>query len=201
MFTGIVEEVARLISIEKKEGGCSLEIEARTVTEDVRIGDSISVSGVCLTVTSYNKQSFTVDVMEKTMEDTTMGTLEVDAPVNVERAVQAGGRFDGHIVTGHVDGVGQVTNREEKRSSTQFTITLPEKLMRYMIMKGSVAVDGTSLTIFAVEENEIKISIIPHTHKATKFAFLHEGDAVNIECDMVAKYIEKFTEVNDEKHD
>lgn len=190
MFTGIVEEIGSIKQIQQQANSCVLTIQANKVLSDVSLGDSIAVNGICLTVTSFSKTSFTVDVMPETMKSTSLRSLQVGSFVNLERAMPANGRFGGHFVTGHVDGIGKILSKRPVDNAVYYEISVPDHLLKYMILKGSVAVDGTSLTIFDVSSQSFTISLIPHTLKHTVLGKKEVGDIVNIECDMIGKYIE-----------
>lgn len=192
MFTGIVEEIGSIKHIQKQANSCVLTIQANKVLNDVSLGDSIAVNGICLTVTSFSKTSFTVDVMPETMKSTSLRILKVGSFVNLERAMPATGRFGGHFVTGHVDGIGKIISKRPMDNAVYYEISVPDHLLKYMIIKGSVAVDGTSLTIFGVSSHSFTISLIPHTLENTVLGKKEVGDIVNIECDMIGKYIEHF---------
>ena len=192
MFTGLIEEVGTLQSIEQGEKDYQLVIKASTVLSDVRLGDSIAVNGVCLTVTAFDRTSFQADVMPETLKATALKTLSVGSRVNLERAMTIDRRFGGHFVSGHVDGTGQITQIKPERNAVYFRIALDRELLKYLVPKGSVAVDGISLTVVDVTEADFSISIIPHTLTATNLHVKKVGDMVNIECDMMAKYIERM---------
>ena len=189
MFTGIVEEIGTLSQIKRKRDSMRLEICVRRILEDIHIGDSIAVNGVCLTVTEYTQNSFAADVMPETFMDTSLKTLCTGERLNVERAMAANGRFGGHFVSGHVDGVGRIINRREKSNALYLDISISGQLQEFVINKGSIAVDGTSLTLFHVENGIITVSLVPHTQDATILKRKKAGDFVNIECDLMAKYI------------
>ncbi|AMX83023.1 riboflavin synthase subunit alpha [Geobacillus subterraneus] len=192
MFTGIIEEIGAIEQMRQTGDAIVMTIGARRVLEDVQLGDSIAVNGVCLTVTSFTDRQFTVDVMPETVKATALCTLKPGAKVNLERAMAAGGRFGGHFVTGHVDGVGRIVRQWPKANAVYYEIEVPPSLRSYMIEKGSVAVDGTSLTIFGLSERTFTISLIPHTREATILGEKRPGDLVNIECDMIGKYVAAF---------
>ncbi|MED3842481.1 riboflavin synthase [Geobacillus stearothermophilus] len=198
MFTGIIEEVGTVEQMRQTGDAIVMAIGARRVLEDVRLGDSIAVNGVCLTVTSFTDRWFTVDVMPETVKATALKTLKPGSKVNLERAMAAGGRFGGHFVTGHVDGVGRIVRRWPKANAVYYEIEAPPPLRPYMIYKGSVAVDGTSLTIFGLSERTFTISLIPHTREATILGEKQPGDLVNIECDMIGKYVAAFLAAKEE---
>ncbi|MFC0559780.1 riboflavin synthase [Halalkalibacter alkalisediminis] len=192
MFTGIIEEIGNIQEMRSSGESMVMKIGASHVLKDVHLGDSISVNGVCLTVTSYESTFFTVDVMPETVRATSLQGLGRGSKVNLERAMSANGRFGGHFVSGHVDGIGNILAKKREHNAVYYRIGVSPDLQHYMIEKGSVAVDGTSLTIFAVDEESFTISIIPHTIEETIIGLKGVGDIVNIECDMVSKYIEQF---------
>ncbi|HLR71228.1 MAG TPA: riboflavin synthase [Pseudogracilibacillus sp.] len=190
MFTGIVEEVGIIKAMKKtSHQAIQLDIAAEVVIEDVHIGDSIAVNGVCLTVTTYNEKIFTVDVMPETIKATSLNALKVQSPVNLERAMAANGRFGGHFVSGHVDGTGMITKKEAVANAIYYDIHYPSDLRSYFIKKGSVAIDGISLTIFDVKKDSIQLSLIPHTANETTLGDKGTGEVVNIECDMLLKHV------------
>jgi riboflavin synthase len=192
LFTGIIEEIGNVQYIQKGTDAIELAIRAKRVLEDVKLGDSIAVNGVCLTVTSFTDQQFTVDVMPETISATTLKALRRDDSVNLERAMAAGGRFGGHFVSGHVDGTGKILRKSPKGNAVYYDIEADSKLLSLMMLKGSVAVDGTSLTIFGTGSGFFTISLIPHTSSHTILGEKKTGDTVNIECDMLAKYIKNM---------
>lgn len=198
LFTGIIEEKGTIKSISKGNETIVLTVTAEVVLKDVNLGDSIAVNGVCLTVTSFNKREFTVDVMPETFRSSTLSHLNNRDFVNLERAMAAGGRFGGHFVSGHVDGTGKIIEKRPEKNAIYYTIALPEHLMRYFMLKGSVSVDGTSLTIFEVTESTITVSLIPHTADHTILGSKGTGDIVNIECDMLAKYVHNMLSPKEE---
>ena len=190
MFTGIIEETGRLESTKKNTNQFQLTFSAQKVLVDVKLGDSIAVNGTCLTVTYFTKQQFTADVMPETLRATSLGSLKKGSVVNLERAMAAGGRFGGHFVSGHVDGVAILSERRKSSNAVYHFFNCSEDLLRYMVSKGSVAVDGISLTLVDVMHKGFSVSIIPHTMEGTNLPQLKLGDMVNIECDMLAKYME-----------
>ena len=192
MFTGIVEETGRIKSIRGGGDSAILEVEGSVVLSDVKLGDSIAVNGVCLTVTSFTGSSFTADVMHETLNRSSLGSLGVGSQVNLERAMPLNGRFGGHIVSGHIDGIGTVSAVREDENAVWFTVTAPANLLRYIAEKGSVALDGTSLTVAAAGRADFQVSLIPHTRDVTVLGRRKPGDIVNIECDILAKYVEKL---------
>ena len=193
MFTGLVEEVGTVRGREDVDGAARLHLAATTVTEDLAVGDSVAVAGVCLTVTDHDAGGFTADVMPESRARTTLGTLTAGAPVNLERAVRADARLGGHIVQGHVDGVGTVVSRTPGPRWDEVEISLPAPLARYVAEKGSVAVEGVSLTVTHVSDASFGIALIPTTLAATTLGTLAVGAAVNLEVDVVAKYVERLT--------
>lgn len=192
MFTGIVEEVGRITRINKvSERAIQLTIAAKEVLTDVSVGDSIAVNGICLTVTNFTEDTFNVDVMPETIKATSLCRIEEGAHVNLEPSLQPKSRIGGHFVTGHIDTVGKITRKKEVENAVYYDIAIPDELMIYFIDKGSIAVDGVSLTVFAVEEQSVTISLIPHTLAVTILGEREVGDIVNIECDMLAKHVQQ----------
>ena len=189
MFTGIVEEVGAVDSV----GPGALTITASEALDGLRPGDSISVNGACLTVTSLGGSSFSVDVVPETLRRTTLGSLEVGDPVNLERSVVVGGRLDGHIVQGHVDGTGVIESITEEADAMLVTVGASPSLMRYVVEKGFVAVDGASLTVVNCSSDRFVFTVIPYTRDKTVLGRLRAGDRVNIEADIVAKYVERLS--------
>ncbi|MCT8138810.1 riboflavin synthase [Anaerobacillus sp. CMMVII] len=194
MFTGIIEEVGTIEQIKQSGDAIVMTIASKKLLIDAHLGDSIAVNGVCLTVTSFDKERFTVDLMPETVRNTSLRQLSRGSKVNLERAMAAGGRFGGHFVSGHVDGVGEIFKKHRQDNAIYYEIKIPKNIRKYIIMKGSVAVDGTSLTVFGVTEDTFTISIIPHTLSETILGLKGPSDVVNIECDMIGKYIEQFIE-------
>ncbi|MBR3607971.1 MAG: riboflavin synthase [Lachnospiraceae bacterium] len=192
MFTGIVEEVGKIKKIERNTVSAKLSIEADKVLQEVKEGDSIAVNGICLTVTSFTKNSFTADVMHETMNRTTLGKLKENSPVNLERALSVMGRFGGHMVSGHIDGRGKIVGIEKDDNAVLFTIETTEKILRYIVEKGSIAINGISLTVARVDRKNFTVSVIPHTLRVTSLGSFQKGDEVNLENDIVGKYIEKL---------
>ncbi|MFD0050492.1 riboflavin synthase [Actinomycetes bacterium NPDC127524] len=189
MFTGIVEDIGTVGGIKKGRNSMELTILSNKITHDMHLGDSISVNGVCLTVTEYKSNSFTLDVMPETVNATSLINLKAGSPVNLERAMAANGRFGGHFVSGHVDGTGMIVKKQHKENAVYYVIEVPEYVYKYCIPKGSVAIDGVSLTVFDLSENKLTISLIPHTHKETVLGRKAPGEIVNIEADMIGKYM------------
>lgn len=174
------------------ENGGSIAVAAQRVLENTKIGDSVAVNGVCLTVTALAHDGFTADVMAETLRRSNLGALRVGDPVDLERAMAADGRFGGHLVSGHIDGVGTVASERREGIAVWLTVTAPPEILRYIVEKGSVAVDGVSLTVAAVTERDFSVSLIPHTGANTVLLQKRRGDRVNLECDIVAKYVEKL---------
>ncbi|HEX7065545.1 MAG TPA: riboflavin synthase [Bacillales bacterium] len=193
MFTGIIEEMGKIIDVHKTSDYFTLTLEADQILKDIQVGDSISVNGVCLTAASLSPSSFTVDIMPETVNATNLYQLVEGSYVNLERSMPANGRFGGHFVSGHVDGTGKIIDKEPESNAVYYRIRTSPEITRYLVMKGSVAVDGASLTVFGVTEDTFTISLIPHTMEATILGRKASGDVVNIECDVVGKYIEKLT--------
>ena len=195
MFTGIIEDIGHIESIEaiNNRAGLLLTIISEKIVSDVNLGDSISVNGICLTVTNFTDTNFQVEVMPETIAKTSLEGIANNSRVNLERAMKANARFGGHIVSGHIDGVGKITAIEADGIANWYTVQTSEPLMRYIIMKGSIAIDGTSLTVAGIEGDTFKVSIIPHTSEQTIFSTYQVGTIVNLENDIVGKYIEQFT--------
>ncbi len=192
MFTGIIEEVGSVASIRKGAHSCVLTVNASRVLEDVHLGDSIATNGVCLTVTSFTSHSFSADVMHETLNRSSLGRLHIGSPVNLERAMLAGGRFGGHIVSGHIDGVGTISSIKEDDNAVWYTVEAPSNILRYIIEKGSITLDGISLTVAKVTNSNFSVSIIPHTRAQTNLASKKVGDVLNLENDLVGKYVERL---------
>lgn len=193
MFTGIIEEKGAVKKIQKiSDYAVQLTINSTKVTEDVHIGDSIAVNGICLTVTNFTTHSFQVDVMPETIKATSLNTLTVGSDVNLERAMAANGRFGGHFVSGHIDGTGRIINKYRQENAIYYEIEIPEEFSKFLLMKGSIAVDGISLTLFDVSENTFTISLIPHTVSETILGDKGQGDIVNLEYDMLAKHVQNM---------
>lgn len=192
MFTGIIEGLGTLARVQSVGQGKRLAIEAGFSLESTKIGDSIAVNGACLTAVTLAKNRFEVDVAPETLQRTILGQAKIGDRVNLERALRLSDRLDGHLVSGHVDGVGSISNRNALANAILITVAVPPPLTRYMIEKGSVAVDGVSLTLNKVGSDFFEVSIIPHTAGLTTIGFKKPGDRVNIETDLIGKYIEKF---------
>jgi riboflavin synthase len=192
MFTGIVEEVGAIAALERGASAARMTILAATVLGDLRVGESVSVNGVCLTATTVGERSFTVDVGAETLAVTTLGDLAVGAPVNLERAMKLGQRIGGHLVAGHVDGVGCVRARRQEGSTIFLSIEAPPEVLRYCVHKGSITVDGISMTINEVTDRTIGVGVVPHTAGVTTLGHKNVGDRVNLESDLIGKYVERL---------
>ena len=192
MFTGIVEEMGQVEGIQRGRQSAILTIRAKTVLEGTKIGDSIAVNGVCLTVTTLTPDRFTADVMHETLDRSSLAQLKRGSAVNLERAMAADGRFGGHIVAGHIDGTGRVAEVQKDDNAIWYTIQAAPQVLRYIVEKGSIAVDGISLTVARVEDDRFAISAIPHTVAQTVLRDRKEGDLVNLETDIIGKYVEKL---------
>src|SRR6266852_166077 len=201
MFTGIIEELGRVRQVEKRGDDARIVIEARTVMEETNNGDSISVNGVCLTALEVNPDSFAADVSKETLLRSTLGSLRAGSPVNLERAVTPATRLGGHIVQGHVDARGKFLGSESHGESWTFRIAYPKEIARYLVFKGSVAVEGISLTIANLTDDYFEIAVIPKTFEVTSFSSLKPGDEVNLEVDIIAKYVERILAVQAFKTD
>lgn len=198
MFTGLVEEIGTVKNIQKISQSARITIEANIVLEDVKRGDSICTNGVCLTVTELQSNSFSVDVMPETIRTSSLKSLSPGSRVNLERALKASDRLGGHIVSGHIDGVGVIQNFKEEENATWITIKAHQSILKYIVGRGSIAIDGTSLTVAYVDEKVFKVSIIPHTNEKTILLKTRIGDEVNLECDVIGKYVEKLTKYSNE---
>ncbi len=192
MFTGIIEETGVVKQVVKGARSSRLTIAADKVLEDTRIGDSICTSGVCLTVTAMGKHYFEADVMAETMRRSKLGTLTPGSRVNLERALSLQTRLGGHIVSGHIDGTGVLARMEREDNAVWLTVTAAPELLKYIIEKGSVAIDGVSLTVAYADDSCFRVSIIPHTAQETTLLTQKTGDTVNLECDMIGKYVERL---------
>lgn len=192
MFTGIVEEIGTVAAIKHGSKSAELTFECQAVIKDVKLGDSICVNGICLTVTSLGSKEFTADAMPETMRRTNLGSLKKGDRVNLERALRLGDRLGGHIVSGHIDGTGEITAREEDDNAIWLTVAANLSILKYIVLKGSVALDGTSLTVAYVDESCFRVSLIPLTQGFTTLGSKKTGDRVNIECDVLGKYVEKL---------
>ncbi len=192
MFTGIIEEIGIIKTISQRGNGASIVIGAKEVLKDIKLGDSIATNGVCLTVKYFNKSSFQVDVMAETMRKSNLRDLKIGSSVNLERALALGTRLGGHLVSGHIDDVGTIVGYQQEDNATWLTIQPPQALLCYMIARGSIAIDGVSLTIAHVDPKVFKVCIIPHTKDETTLLNKKTGELVNLECDLIGKYVDKI---------
>lgn len=199
MFTGIVEEIGTINSIFQNRENARIKIDANKVLEDVNLGDSICTNGVCLTVTEYDSKSFTVDVMGETLRRSNLGELKKGDKVNLERALALGGRFGGHIVSGHIDGVGVIKEFANEGNAIWISIETSNDILKSIVFKGSITIDGVSLTVAYVDDDIFKVCIIPHTQSETILTSKKTGNKVNLECDVIAKYIEKLLMVQEKQ--
>lgn len=192
MFTGIIEEIGSVkrVSVGGKSG--SIEIAAKKVLDGTKVGDSIAVNGVCLTVTSLGSSSFTADVMAETLRRSSLGSLSVGNRVNLERAMAADGRFGGHLVSGHIDGTGTISKMQKEENAVWVHIQANAEILNLIVEKGSIAIDGISLTVAGVSDSEFSVSVIPHTAKETTLLSKKAGDTVNLENDIIGKYVQKL---------
>lgn len=201
MFTGIIEEVGTLKELSIGNGFGVIEIKCSKVLEDAKIGDSIATNGVCLTVREKSLGSFKAEVMGETLAKSNLGSLKIGDRLNLERALKLSDRLGGHIVSGHIDGVGIIVSIKEERDGTWFTISAPKEVLKYIIYKGSVGIDGISLTVAAVSDEVFKVSVIPHTLENTILIDKQINSKVNLECDLIGKYLEKFINIKNEEQE
>lgn len=201
MFTGIVEEIGTVVSVSQGTKAAKLTLQGNLIFEDMHIGDSIAVNGVCLTVTEKTSNTFIVDVMPETMRRSSLGSLSKGSKVNMERAMAANGRFGGHIVSGHIDGTGEIESFVKEDNAVWVTIKASSKLLKYIIEKGSITIDGISLTVAYVDNQCFKVSLIPHTAANTTLLTKKAGDIVNLENDIVGKYIDKLLHFEENSSD
>ncbi len=201
MFTGIIEEIGEVLTQRQAPGSYVLGIKARKVLEDVDVGDSIAVDGVCLTVIGHTAEGFDADVMPETLQRSTLASLDPGTPVNLERAMLADGRFGGHIVSGHIDGIGRILEQREDQNAVWLRVSADGNILRYIVEKGSVALDGVSLTVARVLTDAFEVSLIPHTRAQTNLHAKTVGDRLNIECDIIAKYVERLCNGQGEEAD
>lgn len=192
MFSGIIEAVGKIQSVHSGSDGARIAVNAGPLLEGVKIGDSVAVNGACLTVVAFGGQTFEADVSPETLRLTNLGVLKTGNSVNLERALALGDRLGGHMVTGHIDGLGRVRSRRPEGDSIWLTVEAPPAVMRYIVHKGSVAVDGISLTVAACDEDSFSIAIIPHTSEQTTLTSKRDGAPVNLEADLIGKYVEKL---------
>jgi riboflavin synthase len=196
MFTGIIEETGIVRSIQKGAKSAVLTIECKKLFDDLKLGDSVATNGVCLTITSIKNQTFTADVMNETLMKSSLGSLMIGSRVNLERAMLVSSRFGGHIVSGHIDGFGKVTSIKKDDIATWYTISTTPQIMLFIVEKGSIAIDGISLTVASVSHDSFRVSVIPHTARETTLSEKKIGSVVNLENDILGKYIKKFTQDN-----
>jgi riboflavin synthase len=201
MFTGIIEEVGTLKELSVGNGFGVMEIKCSRVLEDARTGDSIATNGVCLTIREKGSDSFKAEVMGETLGKSNLGSLKVGDKLNLERALRLSDRLGGHIVSGHIDGVGKIVSIKEERDGTWFTISAPKDVLRYIIYKGSIGIDGISLTVADINEEAFKVSVIPHTIENTILIDKQINSKVNLECDLIGKYLEKFINIKNEEQE
>lgn len=201
MFTGIIEEIGKIKNIKNGVLSSVLTVEAEKVIEDTKVGDSIAVNGVCLTVVGLFNKGFQADIMAETMRRSCFKNALAGDFVNLERAMKAGGRFGGHIVSGHVDGVGNILSMKEEDNAVWITIGCGREILKYIVEKGSVAIDGVSLTVAFVDDSCFSVSVIPHTGEETILLKKRAGDIINIECDIIGKYVDKLMRFEEDKKD
>jgi len=201
MFTGLIEEIGHIDKVISQNSGGQLIIQAKTIQEGTKLGDSIAVNGVCLTVTNLTKTSFTADVMPETLKRSNLGQLQKGSSVHLERAMAANGRFGGHMVSGHIDGTGTISAKKQEGNATRLYITADTTLLSQIIEKGSIAIDGVSLTVISVDKEQFSVGIIPHTSTETILLNKNIGDEVNLETDIIAKYIQRFLDNNETKQE
>ena len=199
MFTGLIEEIGYIDKVISQNSGGQLVIQAKTVQEGAKLGDSIAVNGVCLTVTNLTKTSFTADVMPETLKRSNLGQLQKGSPVHLERAMAANGRFGGHMVSGHIDGTGTIESKKQEGNAIRLFIHANAALLQQIIEKGSIAIDGVSLTVISVDKEQFSVGIIPHTGTQTTLLNKQIGDPLNFETDIIAKYIQRFLEKEETK--
>ena len=198
MFTGIVEELGNISQIKKTDTGKQFTITAKAIMDDLKVGDSVSVNGVCLTVTTYDESSFNLDLVKETLKKSNLGNLKKENFVNLERAITLSTRLGGHILQGHVETVGVIMDKVPSGDGATLSVGIDPGFIRYCISKGSIALDGVSLTIASMSENIIKIALIPHTLEMTTLGLKDVGDSLNIETDIIGKYIERLMSFEDE---
>lgn len=192
MFTGLIEEVGTIVGVDRGSVSCRLHIKGEKIFSDLQLGDSVAVNGVCLTASEIGSQVFVADVMAESLRRTNLGTLNIGSEVNLERAMAAGGRFGGHIVSGHIDGTGTISDLRREDNAVWVTVQTPPEILRLIVFKGSITIDGISLTVAELGSTYFKVSIIPHTGEETTLLRRHRGDIVNLENDVVGKYVERL---------
>ena len=201
MFTGIIEQTGKIKSFRKRGNQAKIAIEFHASTSNLTLGESIAVNGVCLTVVKSVNGYFAADISEETLDRTNLGELKPTDEVNLERSLKISERLGGHFVSGHIDGVGHISKKIKKGEDVLLTIKAPEKIMKYVVEKGSIAVDGISLTVASCDEKSFTISIIPHTEVCTNLKWKKSGDIVNLENDMIGKYVEKFVNLKNRNNE
>lgn len=192
MFTGIIEEIGKITTIHKGKQSSKLTIQGNIIFDDLKLGDSVAVNGVCLTATAFQNKSFTADVMSETLDRSDLGQLKIGSEVNLERAMSANGRFGGHMVSGHIDGTGTIVSMRKEDNAVWIKVSATEKILGYIVEKGSITIDGISLTVAKLDEKSFAVSVIPHTGNETTLLSKRAGDIVNLENDIMGKYIERF---------
>ncbi len=192
MFTGLIQEIGRVKKLDRQTNSAQLTIAAALVGDQLQMGESIAVSGACLTVVGWDRESFTVDVSPETLDVTTLKDLGPGQSVNLERALRLGDRLGGHLVSGHIDCIGRVIKRFQDANAVRFHVAVPTEALRYIVAKGSVAIDGISLTVNAVSASSFEVAIIPHSLEMTTLQYCREGSAVNIETDLIGRYVERL---------
>ena len=192
MFTGLIQSIGKVHSLKQQHGSAQLQISSSLVDDDLELGESIAVNGACLTVTTWDSGSFTVDVSPETLKCTTLGQLRANQSVNLERAMRLSDRLGGHLVSGHIDCVATVRRRYQDQNAIRFDFSVPHEVMRYLVAKGSVAIDGISLTVNQVGEDTFSVAVIPHSLEMTTLQEYREGSQVNIETDLIGRYVERL---------
>ena len=198
MFTGIIEELGTVKGVRRQSDGMRLSVTAKVIMDGMKTGDSIAVNGACLTVTEFDSSSFTADVSGETVNRTNIGKLRVGDKVNLERPMMLSDRLGGHLVSGHVDDVGVIRGVDKRGGMSIFTLEIPKDIQRYLVVKGSIAIDGISLTVNDVIGNKFTVTVIPHTAEMTTLGFKKSGDTVNLENDLIGKYVERFVRTRSE---
>lgn len=201
MFTGIIEEIGKIKTFNKNSNGAEIEIECSKVLNDTKIGDSISVNGTCQTVVEISNNSFKARISDETLKVTNFNSAKIGQAVNLERALTLSSRLGGHIVSGHIDGVGKFISKEKLTDFYNLCFEIPSEVDKYIVYKGSITINGISLTVASIKNNIVEVAIIPHTFENTNLCNLKEGDLVNIETDLLGKYVEKILSVNNNKKD
>ncbi len=199
LFTGLVEEIGKVLKISKGTNSSQITIKAEKVLDDAKLGDSIAVNGTCVTAIDFKEDCFTVDVMAETLRMSNLGNAKMGSMVNLERALRIGDRLGGHIVSGHIDGTGSIVNIHDEDISTWLEIETSSDLLKYIVLKGSVALDGVSLTVADLSEKSFSVSLIPHTKGETILHYKKVGDVINIECDLIGKFVEKMISNSNEQ--